>query len=85
MNLEDLLTPEYEVHIICNKKENYTEMTGNIPSLLTALSVYVMNLKSEGVSKETIIYAVNQGLDKVEKDSEKIDKELKELIKKLFN
>lgn len=84
MNIKDLLKPEYEVHIVHNRKESYTKASGNTPSLLTALSAFVEALKENNIDDELIRYAVNQGL----MSDEQLDKETKEsidkLIKKIF-
>lgn len=81
MNLKDLLEPKFEVHIVCNEKENYTKVLGNAPSLLTALSCFVETLKKNKINEDLIMYAVEQGL----KDEKDIDKEFKELENKLMN
>ena len=84
MDIKDLLKPEFEVHIVCNEKENYTKASGTTPSLLTALSCFVSSLRENKIDEELIKYAVNQGLmDKEELDS-KMKKKLDELMKKIF-
>ena len=83
MDMKDLLKPEFEVHIVCNEKENYTKASGTTPSLLTALSCFVRALKCNKIDEELIKYAVEQGL----KDEEDIDKEIKDKLdksKKIF-
>lgn len=87
MKLENLLMPEYEVHIVSNKKEGYIKVKGSVAGLLNALSNLVENLKSNGVEDEDIDSAVNLGkmtdeelkksvLEKLDKVSEKIKKDL---------
>ncbi len=87
MKLEDLLMPEYEVHIVSNEKEGYIKVKGSVAGLLNALSNLVENLKSNGVEDEDIDSAVNLGkmtdeelkksvLEKLDKVSEKIKKDL---------
>ena len=61
MKLENLLMPEYEVHIVSNKKEGYIKVKGSVAGLLNALSNLVENLKSNGVEDEDIDSAVNLG------------------------
>ena len=84
MDIKDLLEPNFEVHIVHNKKENYTKASGYPISLLTALSVFVQVLKENNISEKNIRYAVEQGL----KDEQERDKELKknidDLIKRMF-
>ena len=85
MNIKDLLKPEFEVHIVCNERENYTKASGTTPNLLTALSVFVKALKENKIDEGAINYAVEQGL-KDEKDVDKeLEKNLDELIKKLLS
>lgn len=85
MKLEDLLKPEYEVHIIHNKKESYTKASGTLPSLLTALSMLVKALKKNGATDNMINYAVKQGLMSNEQLDKEIKENLDELIKKMFD
>lgn len=83
--LEKLLNPEFEVHIVCNKKENYTKASGNLPSLLTALSTLVNALKENGATDKMINYAVSQGLMTDEELSKETIKSIDELMKKIFD
>ena len=84
MDIKDLLKPNFEVHIVYNKKENYTKASGNKISLLTALSVFVEVLKENNVSEKAIRYAVEQGLkDEQERDKE-LNKNIDDLIKRMF-
>ena len=87
MKLEDLLMPEYEVHIVSNKKEGYIKVKGSVAGLLSALGQLVKNLKDHGLEDEDIDFAVNQGkmtdeelkkaiLDKLDKLSDKFKKDL---------
>lgn len=85
MDIKDLLKPEFEVHIVHNKKENYTKASGHPISLLTALSVFVEVLKENNISEKNIRYAVEQGLkDEQERDKE-LNKNIDELIKRMFS
>ena len=84
MDIKDLLKPKFEVHIVCNEKENYTKAAGNTPSLLTALSAFVEALKENDIDEEFIRYAVNQGLMTDEQLDKKTKKNLDKLIKKIF-
>lgn len=45
-----------------NEKESYVKVSGNLTSLLTALSVLVNALKENGVPENLINNAVKQGL-----------------------
>lgn len=84
MELKDLLRPDYDVHIVCNEKEQYTKASGNTPSLLTALSCYVKSLKENKIDEDCIRYAVEQGLKDKEELSSKAKKNLYKLMKKIF-
>lgn len=84
MKLEGLLTPNFEVHIVYNEKENYTKASGNIPSLLTALSIFVKALKENKLDDETIKYAVEQGLKSEKERNKELDKKIDEIMKKIF-
>jgi hypothetical protein len=84
MDIKDLLEPRFEVHIVHNKKEDYIKVSGNKPSLLTALSVFIEVLKENNVSEKNIRYAVEQGLkDEQERDKE-LNKNINGLIKRMF-
>lgn len=83
--LEKLLNPEFEVHIVCNKKENYTKASGNLPSLLTALSTLVNALKESGATESMINYAVKQGLLNDEELSKETMRSINELMRKIFD
>ena len=85
MKLKDLLKPKYEVHIVCNEKEKYTKVSGNLPSLLTALSTYVNVLKENGVTENMINYAVKQALLNDEELAKETKKNIDELIKEIFD
>lgn len=85
MNLRDLLIPNYEVHIVFNEKEDYTEAIGNTPSLLTALSIFVKALKENKIDEDCIRYAVEQGLMDKEELSSETKKNIDELMKKIFD
>ena len=87
MKLEDLLMPEYEVHIVSNEKERYIKVKGSVAGLLSALGQLVKKLKDNGVEDEDIDFAVNHGkmtdeelkkaiLDKLDKLSDKFKKDL---------
>ncbi|MCI8655464.1 MAG: hypothetical protein HFJ48_06335 [Clostridia bacterium] len=69
-----------EIHIKIDedKKEAYTEVKGNTPSVLTGISILASNLKDKGVSAELIEGAVEIGLkdNKVEKKTKIIEKEI---------
>lgn len=80
MKLKDLLKPNFEVHIVCNDKENYTKASGSTPSLLTALSCFVSTLKESKVDEKLIRYAVEQGF----KDEKEIESELKKKLDELM-
>ena len=82
--LKDLLKLDYDVHIVCNEKEQYTKASGNTPSLLTALSCYVKALKENKIDENFIRYAVEQGLMDEEELSSETKKNLDELMKKIF-
>lgn len=84
MDIKDLLEPRFEVHIVCNGKENYTKASGNLPSLLTALSALVNALKENGVTENMINYAVKQGLLNDEELSKETMKSIDEIMKKIF-
>lgn len=85
MKLKDLLKPDYDVHIVCNEKEQYTKASGNTPSLLTALSCYVKALKENKIDENCIRYAVEQGLMSDEELNKKTKENLDEIIKKIFD
>lgn len=85
MDIKDLLKPKYEVHIVCNKKENYTKVSGNLPSLLTALSTHVNALKENGVTENMINYAVKQGLLNDKELTKETKKNIDALIKEIFD
>ena len=85
MKLKDLLKPEFEVHVVCNEKENYTKASGTIPNLLTALSVFARALKENKIDEEAIKYAVEQGLKERKDIDKELEKNLDELIKKILN
>ena len=84
MRFEKLLNPEYEVHIVNNEKESYTKASGNLPSLLTALSTLVNVLKENKATESMINYAVKQGLMTDEELSEETMKSIDELMRKIF-
>lgn len=84
MRFEKLLNPEYEVHIVHNEKESYTKASGNLPSLLTALSTLVNVLKENKATESMINYAVKQGLMTDEELSEETMKSIDELMRKIF-
>lgn len=84
MRFEKLLNPEYEVHIVHNEKESYTKASGNLPSLLTALSTLVNVLKENKATESMINYAVKQGLITNEELSEETMKSIDELMRKIF-
>lgn len=86
MNIKDILIPKYDVHLVMNEEKLQTDIKGNMPSLLTALSHFIENLKKSGVEEKLIKYAVEQGLqDKKEVTEEELDKKVNELFKKIFN
>lgn len=84
MKLEDLLTPNFEVHIVYNEKENYIKASGNTPSLLTALSILVKTLKENKIADENIKDAVEQGLKSEKERKKELDKKIDEIMKKIF-
>ena len=83
--MKDLLKPEFEVHIVCNEKENQTKASGTTPNLLTALSVFVRALKENKIDEELIKYAVEQGLMSDEELNKKTKENLDKIIKKIFD
>lgn len=85
MDIKDLLKPKYEVHVVHNEKESYTKVSGNLPSLLTALRTLVNALKENGVSKNLINHAVKQGLLNDEELSKETSRNIDELMKKIFD
>ena len=86
MNIKDILIPKYDVHLVMNEEDLKTEIKGNMPSLLTALSHFIESLKESGIEEKLIRYAVEQGLEKKKDiDIKEIDKKLDELINKIFN
>ena len=85
MNIKDLLKPEYEVHIVHNRKESYIKASGNLPSLLTALSTLVNALKENGATESMINYAVKQGLLNDEELSKETMRSINELMRKIFD
>ena len=84
MDIKDLLKPEFEVHIVCNEKENYTKASGTLPSLLTALSTLVNALKENGATEHMINYAVKRGLLNDEELSKETMRNIDKLMKKIF-
>lgn len=84
MDIKKLLEPNFDVHIVCNEKENYTKVSGTIPNLLTALSCFVSALKKNEIDDEMIKYAVNQGLMNEKELDEELKKKLDELMRKIF-
>ena len=84
MDIKDLLKPKFEVHIVCNEKGNYTKASGNLPSLLTALSALVNTLKENGATENMINYAVKQGLLDDEELSKETMKSIDRIMKKRF-
>ena len=86
---------EYEVNLIENKKETKVEVkAANEESILTALALFVKQLKENGnIEEHKIKYAVNLGLGKDEIPNIKVkeihitDKnkdEFKEILEKLM-
>lgn len=84
MDIKDLLKPNFEVHIVHNKKENYIKASGDPISLLTALSVFVEVLKENNISEQNIRYAVEQGLKDEQGRDKELNKNIDELIKRMF-
>lgn len=84
MKIEELLKPKYEVHIVCNEKENYTKVSGSTPSLLTALSSFINALNENKIPKELIEYAVKQGFMSYKELRESTKEHLENLLNKLF-
>ena len=74
------LEPNFEMHLICNKKEASTEIKGDIPSVITALTAFIKELKGANVPEEIIEYAVKLGLGQKE-ETEK----MKEILRKIFD
>ena len=74
------LEPNFEMHLICNKKEASTEIKGDIPSVITALTAFIKELKGANVPEEIIEYAVKLGLGQKE-ETEK----MKETLRKIFD
>ena len=85
MDIKDLLEPRYEVHIVHNGKESYTKASGNLPSLLTALSTLTNALKESGATNEMIDYAVKQGLMTDEELTKETENSIDKLLKKIFD
>lgn len=85
MDIKDLLKPKYELHVVHNAKESYVQVSGNLPSLLTALSALVNALKENGVSENLINHAVKQGLLSDEELSKETSRNIDELMKKIFD
>ena len=85
MDVKDLLKPEFEVHIVHNEKESYTKASGNLSSLLTALSTLVNALKESGATESMINYAVKQGLLNDEELSKETMRSINELMRKIFD
>ena len=85
MDIKNLINPKYEIHIVCNEKESYTKLSGNLPSVLTALSTLVNALKENGVSENLINHAVKRGLMTDEESSKETMKSIDVLMKKIFD
>lgn len=85
MDIKNLINPKYEIHIVCNEKESYTKLSGNLPSVLTALSTLVNALKENGVSENLINHAVKRGLMTDEELSKETMKSIDVLMKKIFD
>ena len=84
MELKDILMPKFEVHIVCNEKENYTKAVGSTPSLLTALSCFVTALRENKIDEDAIRFAVEQGLKDQEEIEKALNDKLDKLMKKIF-
>ena len=87
MNIKDILIPKYDVHLVMNEEDLKTEIKGNMPSLLTALSYFIKSLKESGIEEKLIRYAVEQGFEKkkdIDIEMKEIDKKLDELINKIL-
>lgn len=57
--LKEMVGCKYEVVL---KSDGTTSIKGNVPSLLTALSVFVNGLKENGISEKELKYAFKLGL-----------------------
>ena len=84
MKIEELLKPKYEVHIVCNEKEKYMNVSGSTPSILTALSSFINALNESKIPKELIEYAVKQGFMSDKELRESTKENLEKLLNKLF-
>lgn len=80
---------DIKIKISSQKKECITEVEGDLPSVLTAISVLVSNLVENGMPSELIRGAVEIGINEGPKDTKKkvikVDsKEKAETIEKLL-
>lgn len=80
---------DIKIKISSQKKECITEVEGDLPSVLTGISVLVSNLVENGMPSELIKDAVEIGIDECPKDTKtkviKVDsKEKAETIEKLL-
>lgn len=80
---------DIKIKISSQKKECITEVEGNLPGVLTAISVLVSNLVENGIPSELIRGAVEIGINESPKDTKtkviKVDsKEKAEVIEKLL-
>lgn len=85
MKLKPNFEPNFEIHLICNKKEVSTEIKGDMPSILAALATFVEDLKDLNVPKEIIEYAVKLGLEQKEETEKMKEKNIEEILRKIFD
>ena len=85
MKLKSNVEPNFEIHLICNKKEVSTEIKGNIPSVITALTAFIKELKGANAPKEIIEYAVKLGLEQKEETEKMKEKKIEEILRKIFD